>query len=66
MANGYCINCENRIDLGKKPFIGQSVICNKCGADMEVIELSPIELDWVYGDYEDIDEEELEYWESSD
>ena len=66
MANGYCINCENRITLGKKPFISQRVICNKCGADLEVIDLTPIELDWVYGDYEDIDEEEMEYWEESD
>jgi hypothetical protein len=66
MADGYCVNCENKIYLGKKTFISQRVVCGKCGADMEVIELSPIELDWVYGDFEDIDEEEYEYWEEGD
>ena len=78
MAVGYCLDCENSINLGNEPFIGQRVSCKYCGAYLEVVELAPIEFEWAYDeeddwDYEDEDEdeedfevEESEYWEGSE
>jgi lysine biosynthesis protein LysW len=54
MAVGYCPECETDIKLGKAPRKGQRVNCWKCGADLEVVNLSPIELDWVYDDDNDV------------
>jgi lysine biosynthesis protein LysW len=76
MAVGYCIDCENSINLGKEPFIGQRVSCHFCGAYLEVMELAPIEFEWAYDEDEDwdldddegdeeIEEEEPEYWQES-
>ena len=46
MAFGYCMDCAKRIYLGKRPWVGQAVFCDRCGADMEVTRLNPLELDW--------------------
>jgi lysine biosynthesis protein LysW len=66
MAVGYCLDCENGINLGKEPFIGQRVTCRFCGSFLEVVELAPVEFEWAYDDDEDwdydvnYDEEEVE------
>jgi hypothetical protein len=46
MAHGYCSECRGNINLGKKPRKGQTACCQKCGARMVVVHLSPIELEW--------------------
>lgn len=55
MPKGYCIECDTPIKLGNSPTKGQQVTCVKCGAFLEVVSVSPIELDWAY-------EEEPDYW----
>jgi lysine biosynthesis protein LysW len=58
MANGYCTECGGNINLGNKPREGQIACCNKCGATMVVVNLSPIELEWMIDDAtEEMDEE---------
>jgi alpha-aminoadipate carrier protein LysW len=57
MAFAYCPDCVRRIYLGRKPWIGQPVTCESCGADLEVVDLNPLELDWA-GDLPDEDLEE--------
>ncbi len=47
MAFAYCPDCAARIYLGRKPWIGQPVLCDSCEADLEVVELNPPALDWV-------------------
>jgi lysine biosynthesis protein LysW len=42
----YCLDCAERIYLGKRPWVGQAVFCDLCGADLEVTRLNPLELDW--------------------
>jgi len=37
------------------------VTCPNCGADLEIVETIPVELDWYYED-EDEEEEEDEDW----
>jgi lysine biosynthesis protein LysW len=46
MAFAYCLDCGDRIYLGRKPWVGQEAFCERCGADMEVIRTNPLELEW--------------------
>ena len=62
MARGFCPECDAEVGLGKSPRLGQRVICPSCGADLEVVETSPIELDWAFEDEEEYGYEE-EYLE---
>ncbi|KPK88755.1 MAG: hypothetical protein AMJ88_18480 [Anaerolineae bacterium SM23_ 63] len=54
MAKGYCPECDVTINLGKSPRKGQRIICFKCGSQLEVVGLSPIELDWAYDEDPDL------------
>lgn len=56
----WCPNCGGEIRFKKVPFLGQNITCRQCNTDLEVIEKSPIELDWA--EYEDdFDDYEEEY-----
>jgi len=57
MAVGFCLECESQINLGEKPFTGQKVTCPDCGGYLEVVGVEPIELDWVFADYDSDDED---------
>lgn len=46
MTFAYCLNCSKRIYLGKRPWLGQAVFCERCSADLEITRLNPLELDW--------------------
>lgn len=46
MAIAYCLDCSGRIYLGSKPSLGQAVYCERCGADLEVVQVNPLALDW--------------------
>jgi lysine biosynthesis protein LysW len=48
MAKGYCTECNATINLGKSPRKGQRIVCFKCGASLNVTNLSPIELDLTF------------------
>ena len=62
MAQGYCPDCDNPVQVGARPTEGQVVTCGHCGAVLQVASLSPIELDWIHELDEDEDEEyEYEY-----
>jgi lysine biosynthesis protein LysW len=66
MAFAYCPDCGARIYLGRKPWIGQSTVCDSCDADLEVVRLSPPELDWVDNlvDFDPDQATEAEYQEA--
>lgn len=58
VAVAMCPSCDARIRISGDPDIGMRVTCPECGDLLEVVELNPIELDWVYyddggGDWED-------------
>ena len=50
MVTVFCIECERAIDLESRPKEGEILLCSSCGAELEVINLEPTELDWVYLD----------------
>jgi lysine biosynthesis protein LysW len=53
-----CVDCGETITLSGRVEMGQVVNCVECGATMEVVSLDPVEVDWVYDEPEDIDQEE--------
>jgi lysine biosynthesis protein LysW len=55
MAKGLCPACNLSIHLGTSPRKGQIVSCPRCRSQLEVANLSPIELDWVYDEDTEID-----------
>jgi alpha-aminoadipate carrier protein LysW len=57
MPSAYCPDCDEKITLNAKPAVGQKLTCPHCDADLEVISVEPLELDWAY-DWEWEDEEE--------
>ena len=44
----FCLDCEREIDLGPRPQVEQRVTCSHCEITFEVINIDPLELDWVY------------------
>jgi lysine biosynthesis protein LysW len=55
MAQGFCPECESKLNLGREPKEGQRVTCASCGSYLMVVGLSPIELDWAFDDEEEFD-----------
>lgn len=60
MASAYCPDCDEKITLNPKPTVGQKLSCPHCTADLEVISVDPLELDWVYDWEWDEDDEDYE------
>jgi lysine biosynthesis protein LysW len=65
MKTAHCLSCDSKIEIGSKVKIGQFVYCEFCGADFEVIELNPIELDYAFVEDDlDYDDEDDDYEDS--
>jgi hypothetical protein len=61
-AKAICPSCGEWVKLPDHPKIGQKIICLECEADLEVIEVNPVELDWVYME-DELDDED---WDDED
>jgi lysine biosynthesis protein LysW len=64
-----CPDCGIKIALQGEVYLGRKIVCPDCDAELEVIETSPVQLDWVYEDdveYEDEDEEDEEESDDKD
>lgn len=46
---GYCPECDSRIRL-RTARLGQRIQCRECGTALEVVVLTPLELDWAFDD----------------
>jgi DNA-directed RNA polymerase subunit RPC12/RpoP len=58
-----CPDCGEDILLRGKIALGLKVVCPNCSADLEVIDVDPVELDWSYDyDYDDEEDDEDEDW----
>jgi len=58
MEVSNCIGCNTEIRFRQSPKIGMLVSCDECGAELEVVWLDPLELDWPFIDDWDEDEDE--------
>jgi lysine biosynthesis protein LysW len=60
MAKAECPACENQINVGSNPRMGRRYTCPECRAELEIVWLEPVELDFVYEDededYDDYDD----------
>ncbi len=63
MAVAFCPGCGQGIQLGAHPYRGQRVVCNQCGARLEVINVRPLELGW---GYDELAEEGDGDWEAEE
>ena len=57
-----CPDCGEKITLRDPVELGQLVTCPNCEAELEVVETNPVELDWVYEEWDEEEEEEEEDW----
>jgi lysine biosynthesis protein LysW len=48
MSTTPCLDCGRSIYLENRIEEGQLVTCRHCGTQFEIINLEPVELDWVY------------------
>ncbi len=48
MASTYCPDCDEKIIINPHATVGQKIVCPHCDADLEVIGVDPLELDWSY------------------
>jgi alpha-aminoadipate carrier protein LysW len=58
MEIAECISCGAEISFREDPKMGQLVKCKRCNAELEVVWLDPVELDWPFVDDDDDDEED--------
>ena len=45
-ATVYCPDCDTRITLNPHVRLGQRFRCYECDAELEVISVDPLEVDW--------------------
>lgn len=62
MARTQCSECDEEIEIPGRPRLGQKLICNHCGAQLEVIATEPLEVEIAQDDEDDLwdNEDELE------
>jgi alpha-aminoadipate carrier protein LysW len=65
MAIAFCPDCDGSVNVGASPRLGQRINCPHCDAELEVIEVSPLELDWAY-DEPETDWGEEEEWDDDE
>lgn len=71
MALAICPSCGEDIKITGRTRTGQKLSCPHCDAWLEVIEVDPVELDWVYDEFDEEDEEDEEWdldeeWDEED
>ena len=48
MMGAICPDCGERIAVDSLSSQGSRIFCPSCGAHLQIVELDPLELDWVY------------------
>ena len=61
VPTGTCPECEADVHVDTDTDKGESVSCEECGVELEVVGLDPVELDIVEEDALDDDEDEDEF-----
>ncbi len=48
MSVGSCPECRGPVNFEVQPILGQRTVCPNCRASLEVVVMSPVELDWSF------------------
>jgi lysine biosynthesis protein LysW len=55
-----CPECETLVRFERMPKLGALIVCNACQMRLEVVDVEPIELDWITDAIEDdYDDEDM-------
>lgn len=60
MPVGECKNCEAEVHVDLDADKGDTVICDECSTELEIVGLDPVELDIAEEDLDDDDDAEDE------
>ena len=47
---GFCPDCHSRVIFHKAPELFQLITCRECGELLEVVQCSPLKIDWAFKD----------------
>ena len=61
MPTGTCPECDADVHVDIDADKGESVECEECGSQLEIVGLDPVELDIIEEKDDDEDEDEDEY-----
>ena len=53
MPHVYCLDCDSKIVLHNQIQVGDECVCNECDAEFQIVNVSPVEIEWLYGNYDD-------------
>ena len=59
MPTGTCPECEADVHVDTDTDKGDTIVCEECATELEVVGLDPVELD-IVEDEDDVDEDEEE------
>ena len=43
-----CPTCSHDIKLSGRPVIGAEITCPACGDQLQIVEIEPVQLDWLF------------------
>ncbi len=66
METAECISCGAELTFRTRPKMGTLVTCTECSAELEVVWLDPVELDWPFDESNDDEDEEELYFDDED
>lgn len=67
MSNANCPMCNSAVRIPSNAKEGALIFCDACDAELEIVSLKPVELDWPLDDYDfESDYDEYEYEEDYD
>lgn len=66
MTVTHCPDCKQEIELWPLLQVGEELLCPHCEADLVVVNLEPVELDWAYVLPAEDDEEWDDDWDGED
>jgi alpha-aminoadipate carrier protein LysW len=58
VPTGTCPECDADVHVSGEADKGDTVLCEECGTELEVVGLDPVELDIVEEDFDEEDDEE--------
>jgi len=65
MANGKCPMCGAGVSVAANVKQGDIVFCDACDAELEVVNVKPLELDWPLDDF-DYDEDDYDDYDDDE
>ena len=58
MVTATCVECDEEIEINDRPRRGLRVVCPECGAQLEIVNTAPVELDLPFDEDDDWDDDD--------